>query len=122
MAKLNIVEAINLALNQEMTKDKDVVILGEDVGVDGGVFRVTDGLIKKFPNRVFDTPLAESGIIGASIGMAVYGLKPVAENQFSRIMYPGIEQLISHGSRIKTRSRGKYFCPIVVRTPCGGGI
>ena len=122
MAKLNIVEAINLALNQEMTKDKDVVILGEDVGVDGGVFRVTDGLFKKFPNRVFDTPLAESGIIGAAIGMAVYGLKPVAEVQFSGFMYPGFDQLISHASRIRTRSRGRYSCPIVVRTPCGGGI
>ena len=122
MAKLNIVEAINLALNQEMTKDKDVVILGEDVGVDGGVFRVTDGLFKKFPNRVFDTPLAESGIIGASIGMAVYGLKPVAEVQFSGFMYPGFDQLISHASRIRTRSRGRYSCPIVIRTPCGGGI
>ena len=122
MAKLNIVEAINLALNQEMTKDKDVVILGEDVGVDGGVFRVTDGLFKKFPNRVFDTPLAESGIIGAAIGMAIYGLKPVAEVQFSGFMYPGFDQLISHASRIRTRSRGKYSCPIVIRTPCGGGI
>ena len=122
MAKLNIVEAINLALNQEMTKDKDVVILGEDVGVDGGVFRVTDGLFKKFPNRVFDTPLAESGIIGAAIGMAIYGLKPVAEVQFSGFMYPGFDQLISHASRIRTRSRGRYSCPIVIRTPCGGGI
>lgn len=122
MAKLNIVEALNLALQQEMSKDKDVIILGEDVGVDGGVFRVTDGLIKKFPNRVFDTPLAESGIIGASIGMAVYGLKPVAEVQFSGFMYPGFDQLISHASRIRTRSRGRYSCPIVVRTPCGGGI
>ena len=122
MVKLNIVESINLALNQEMAKDKDVVILGEDVGVDGGVFRVTDGLFKKFPNRVFDTPLAESGIIGAAIGMAVYGLKPVAEVQFSGFMYPGFDQLISHASRIRTRSRGRYSCPIVIRTPCGGGI
>ena len=122
MAKLNIVEAINLALNQEMSKDKDVIILGEDVGVDGGVFRVTDGLFKKFPNRVFDTPLAESGIIGTAIGMAMYGLKPVAEVQFSGFMYPGFDQLISHASRIRTRSRGRYSCPIVVRTPCGGGI
>ena len=122
MVKLNIVESINLALNQEMAKDKDVVILGEDVGVDGGVFRVTEGLFKKFPTRVFDTPLAESGIIGASIGMAVYGLKPVAEVQFSGFMYPGFDQLISHASRIRTRSRGRYSCPIVIRTPCGGGI
>src|SRR3990167_9784709 len=122
MAKLNIVEAINLALNQEMTKDKDVVILGEDVGVDGGVFRVTDGLFKKFPNSVFDTPLAESGIIGAAIGMAVYGLKPVAEVQFSGFMYPGFDQLISHASRIRNRSRGMFSCPMVVRAPYSGGI
>ena len=122
MDKLNIVEALNLALQQEMSKDKDVVVLGEDVGVDGGVFRVTEGLFKKFPTRVFDTPLAESGIIGASIGMAVYGLKPVAEVQFSGFMYPGFDQLISHASRIRTRSRGRYSCPIVIRTPCGGGI
>jgi len=122
MDKLNIVEALNLALQQEMSKDKEVVILGEDVGIDGGVFRVTDGLFKKFPNRVFDTPLAESGIIGASIGMALYGLKPVAEVQFSGFMYPGFDQLISHASRIRTRSRGRYSCPIVVRAPCGGGI
>ena len=122
MAKLNIVEALNLALQQEMSKDKDVVVLGEDVGVDGGVFRVTEGLFKKFPTRVFDTPLAESGIIGAAIGMAIYGLKPVAEVQFSGFMYPGFDQLISHASRIRTRSRGRYSCPIVIRTPCGGGI
>ena len=95
MAKLNIVEALNLALQQEMSKDKDVVVLGEDVGVDGGVFRVTEGLFKKFPTRVFDTPLAESGIIGASIGMAVYGLKPVAEVQFSGFMYYALHQLQS---------------------------
>ena len=121
--KLNMVEAINLALKQEMKKDGNVIVLGEDVGVDGGVFRVTEGLLKLYgEKRVLDTPLAESGIIGTSIGMAAYGLKPVAEVQFSGFMYPGFDQLISHASRIRTRSRGRYSCPIVIRTPCGGGI
>ena len=121
--KLNMVEAINLALKQEMKKDKDVIILGEDVGIDGGVFRVTEGLLKLYgEKRVIDTPLSESGIIGISIGMAVYGLKPVAEVQFSGFMYPGFDQLISHASRIRNRSRGRFSCPMVVRTPYSGGI
>jgi len=121
--KLNMVEAINLALKQEMKKDKDVLVLGEDVGIDGGVFRVTEGLLKLYGDkRVIDTPLSESGIIGTSIGMAVYGLKPVAEVQFSGFMYPGFDQLISHASRIRNRSRGRFSCPLVVRTPYSGGI
>ena len=121
--KLNMVEAINLALKQEMKKDKDVLVLGEDVGIDGGVFRVTEGLLKLYgEERVIDTPLSESGIIGISIGMAVYGLKPVAEVQFSGFMYPGFDQLISHASRIRNRSRGRFSCPMVVRTPYSGGI
>ena len=121
--KLNMVEAINLALKQEMKKDKDVLVLGEDVGIDGGVFRVTEGLLKLYgEKRVIDTPLSESGIIGISIGMAVYGLKPVAEVQFSGFMYPGFDQLISHASRIRNRSRGRFSCPMVVRTPYSGGI
>src|SRR3989338_1400708 len=115
--KINMVEAINLALKQEMKKDKDVLVLGEDVGIDGGVFRVTEGLLKLYgEKRVIDTPLSESGIIGISIGMAVYGLKPVAEVQFSGFMYPGFDQLISHASRIRNRSRGRFSCPMVVRT------
>lgn len=122
MARLNMVQAINLALQQEMEKDKDVVIIGEDVGRDGGVFRVTEGLLEKFPDRIFDTPLAESGIIGTAIGMAVYGLKPVAEIQFMGFIYAGIEQIFSHAARIRSRSRGRYTCPIVVRTPYGLGI
>ncbi len=122
MARLNIVQAINLALQQEMEKDKDVVIIGEDVGRDGGVFRVTEGLLEKFPDRIFDTPLAESGIIGTAIGMAVYGLKPVAEIQFMGFIYAGIEQIFSHAARIRSRSRGRYTCPMVVRTPYGLGI
>lgn len=122
MARINMVQAINLALRQEMEKDKDVVLIGEDVGRDGGVFRISEGLMEKFPDRVFDTPLAESGIIGTAIGMAVYGLKPVAEIQFMGFIYAGIEQLFSHASRIRSRSRGRYTCPLVVRTPYGLGI
>jgi len=123
MANVNMVTAINMALDQEMKKDSSVILLGEDVGVDGGVFRVTDGLIKKYgKDRVIDTPLAESAIIGTSIGMALNGLKPVAEVQFSGFMYPGFDQLISHASRIRTRTRGKHSCQIVVRTPYSGGI
>lgn len=123
MAKLNLVEAINLALHQEMKKDPSVLVLGEDVGVDGGVFRVTDKLINVFgKNRVFDTPLAESGIVGTSIGLALYGFKPVAEIQFSGFIYPGFNQIVSHAARIRNRSRGKFSCPIVIRAPYSGGI
>lgn len=123
MSKLNMVEALNLALHQEMSKDKEVIVLGEDVGVDGGVFRVTEGLYKKFGAlRVIDTPLAESGIVGSAIGMAVMGLKPVAEVQFEGFLYPALDQLISHASRIRNRSRGRFNVPLVVRSPWGGGI
>ena len=122
MARINMVQAINLALRQEMEKDKDVVLLGEDVGKDGGVFRISEGLMEKFPDRIFDTPLAESGIVGTAIGMAVYGLKPVAEIQFMGFIYACIEQLFSHASRIRSRSRSRYTCPLVVRTPYGLGI
>jgi len=117
------VEAINLALKQEMKKDKKVILLGEDVGEDGGVFRVTEGLAKIYGNeRVIDTPLAESGIVGASIGMAVMGLKPIPEIQFEGFLMPALDQLISHASRIRNRTRGKYTVPLVVRCPIGGGI
>ncbi|MEW6110083.1 MAG: alpha-ketoacid dehydrogenase subunit beta [Nitrospirota bacterium] len=123
MPKLNMVQAINLALKEEMTRDDRVVILGEDVGRDGGVFRVTEGLMEQFgPERVMDTPLAESGIIGASVGMAVYGLRPVAEIQFMGFIYPAIDQIFSHASRIRSRTRGRYICPLVIRTPYGAGI
>ncbi|GAB4410084.1 MAG: hypothetical protein OHK0032_05780 [Thermodesulfovibrionales bacterium] len=123
MPKLNMVQAINLALKEEMQRDKDVVILGEDVGRDGGVFRVTEGLLDLFgEERVIDTPLAESGIVGAAIGMAAYGLKPVAEIQFMGFIYPAIDQIFSHASRIRNRTRGRFTCPIVVRTPYGAGI
>lgn len=123
MAKVNIVGAINQALSEEMGRDDSVVLLGEDVGTDGGVFRVTQGLIDKYgPERVMDTPLAELGIVGASVGMAVYGLKPVAEIQFMGFTYEALEQVFSHAARIRSRSRGRYTCPMVVRTPYGIGI
>lgn len=123
MGKLNIVQAINQALQQEMEKDPDVIIMGEDVAKDGGVFRVTQGLLDKFgAERVIDTPLSELGIIGTAVGMAAYGFKPVAEIQFMGFTYAGVEQLFSHASRIRSRSRGRFSCPMVVRTPYGIGI
>ncbi|HBG92191.1 MAG: 2-oxoisovalerate dehydrogenase [Nitrospirae bacterium GWF2_44_13] len=123
MPTLNMVQAINLALKEEMQRDKNVVLLGEDVGKDGGVFRVTEGLLEQFGSeRVMDTPLAESVIAGAAIGMALYGLKPVAEIQFMGFIYPAIDQIFSHASRIRSRSRGRFTCPLVVRAPYGAGI
>ncbi len=123
MAKLNMVQAITLALEQEMKKDKDVVILGEDVGVDEGVFRVTAGLLEKYgEQRVIDTPLAESGIIGTSIGMAIAGMKPVAEMQFSGFSYLIMHQLEGHASRLRPRSLGAWHVPLVIRMPYGGGV
>src|SRR3989344_3911201 len=123
MPQLTIVEAVNAALLQEMERDEKVLVLGEDVGVDGGVFRATQGLFKKFgENRVIDTPLSESGIVGVSIGLAANGFKPVAEIQFSGFMPPAFDQLISHASRLRNRTRGKITCPMVVRMPSFGGI
>ncbi len=122
MAEMNMVEALNLALRQEMSRDKNVVVLGEDVGQDGGVFRVTQNLLKKFPGRVYDTPLAESGIVGTAIGMAAAGLKPVAEIQFEGFMLPAFDQLVNHAARLRNRTRGAYTCPLVVRSPWGGGV
>jgi pyruvate dehydrogenase E1 component beta subunit len=123
MTEINIVDAINLALKQEMKKNKNVVVLGEDVGKEGGVFRVTSGLQKLYgKERVVDTPLSESGIVGTSIGMAVNGLRPVAEMQFSGFVYPAFNQIVSHASRIRNRSRGRFSCPMVVRMPYSGGI
>jgi pyruvate dehydrogenase E1 component beta subunit len=123
MAKLTVVEAINQALKQAMASDDRVLVLGEDVGKNGGVFRATQGLLDLFgENRVVDTPLSESAIIGASIGLAVYGLRPIAELQFEGFAFGAMEQLVAHASRIRNRSRGRYQCPLVVRIPYGGGI
>ncbi len=123
MATLNMVQALNVALREEMERDKDVVVLGEDVGKDGGVFRVTDGLFSRFgPGRVMDTPLGETGIVGAAIGMAAYGLKPVAEIQFLGFIYAAIDQIFSHAARIRARSRGRFAASLVIRTPYGAGV
>jgi pyruvate dehydrogenase E1 component beta subunit len=117
------VEAINLALREEMERDDRIIILGEDVGRDGGVFRVTEGLLEKFgANRVIDTPLAESGIVGTALGMALYGLRPIAEIQFDGFLYPCIDQITNHIGRIRNRSRGRFTSPLVIRVPYGGGI
>lgn len=123
MAQLNMVQALNLALREEMERNPDVVLLGEDVGKDGGVFRVSEGLLERFgAKRVIDTPIAESAIVGTAIGMAVYGLRPVAEIQFMGFIYPAFDQIFSHAARIRSRSRGRYSCPLVIRTPYGAGI
>ena len=119
----NVVQAVTMALRQELKRDKNVIIIGEDIGLNGGVFRATDGLQKEFgAERVIDTPLAELGIIGASIGLAVNGMKPVAEIQFSGFLYGAFDQLLSHAARIRSRSRGRFSCPLVVRAPYGTGI
>ena len=123
MADLTMVEALRLAMRQEMKNDSSVVLLGEDVGVDGGVFRVTDELIDKYgESRVLDTPLAESAIVGTSVGMAMAGLKPVCEMQFSGFSYLAFHQLESHASRLRWRSRGRFTVPMVVRMPYGAGV
>jgi pyruvate dehydrogenase E1 component beta subunit len=123
MAQLTLVEAINLALKHEMERDPSVVVLGQDVGVDGGVFRATLGLAGRFgSDRVVDTPLAEGLIAGMAIGMAAEGLRPVAEIQFSGFAYTTLDQVINHAGRLRHRTRGRLSCPLVLRTPCGAGI
>ena len=123
MTELTMVEAINQALRDEMQADEDVVLLGEDVGVDGGIFRATVDLIEEFgEDRVMDTPLAELGILGFSIGMAIRGLKPVPEMQFSGFSYLGFHQIESHASRMRWRSQGRFTVPMVVRMPYGSGV
>jgi pyruvate dehydrogenase E1 component beta subunit len=120
---LTLVQAIRDGLYGELERDDDVLVMGEDVGENGGVFRATQGLIGEFgPDRVIDTPLAESGIVGTAIGMAAHGLRPVPEMQFSGFMYPAFDQLVSHAARLRTRSRGRFTCPMTVRAPYGGGI
>ena len=122
-AKLTLLEAINLALHRAMYEDLDVVVLGEDVGVNGGVFRATAGLRDTFGfKRVIDTPLAETMIAGLAVGMAAQGLKPVMEIQFMGFFYPALDQLVSHASRLRNRTRGRLSCPMVLRTPMGAGI
>jgi len=123
MADITLIEAVNMALARALQNDKDVVILGEDVGVNGGVFRATDGLQEKFgKDRVFDTVLAETVIAGMSIGMAAQGLKPVFEMQFLGFVYSAVDQMINHASRLRNRTRGRITCPLVLRAPYGGGI
>jgi 2-oxoisovalerate dehydrogenase E1 component beta subunit len=119
----NIIQAVNDALRIEMRRDARVVVLGEDVGKFGGVFRATTGLYDEFgPDRVFDTPLAEAGIIGSAIGMALYGLRPVPEIQFADFIYPAYDQIVNELAKFRYRSGGQYPCPVVIRTPYGGGI
>jgi pyruvate dehydrogenase E1 component beta subunit len=119
----NMVQALNQAMHGEMERDRSVVVLGEDVAVDGGVFRLTEGLLDKFgPERVIDTPLAESTLVGASIGMAVAGLRPIAEIQFMGFIYLALNQIISHAARLRNRSRGRFTVPLVIRTPYGAGV
>ena len=123
MPSINMAKAINLALFEAMDRDPSVVVMGEDVGPDEGVFRITEGLHKKFGDkRVIDTPLAESGIVGSAIGMAIYGLKPVCEIQFSGFDYYAFHQLECHASRFRNRTRGRVNVPLVMRAPYGGGI
>lgn len=120
---LSIIQAINQALMKEMENDDRIVVYGEDVGFEGGVFRATVDLQKTFgKERVFDTPLAESAIVGTAVGMAINGLKPVVEMQFSGFSYPAFNQIISHVARMRNRSRGQYNLPMVIRAPYGGGI
>jgi pyruvate dehydrogenase E1 component beta subunit len=120
---LNMVQALNQAMHQEMEREPSVVVLGEDVAVDGGVFRLTEGLLEKFgPDRVIDTPLAESTLVGASIGMAVSGMRPIAEIQFMGFIYLALNQIISHAARLRNRSRGRFTVPLVIRTPYGAGV
>jgi 2-oxoisovalerate dehydrogenase E1 component beta subunit len=123
MTTMNMIQAINSAMDVAMGADPDVIVMGEDVGYFGGVFRATAGLQKKYgKTRVFDTPINECGIIGVAVGMAAYGLRPVPEIQFADYIYPGLDQLVSEAARLRYRSAGEFTCPITVRSPFGGGI
>jgi pyruvate dehydrogenase E1 component beta subunit len=123
LAKLNMVKALNLALLEEMERDPDVLTIGEDVGVDGGVFRVTEDLHRRFGSRrVIDTPLAEAAIIGCSVGMAIYGLKPICEIQFSGFAFQCFHQIENHAARYRQRTQGRFHCQMVARMPYGGGV
>lgn len=123
MATMNMIQALNSAMDVMLTRDDNVVVFGEDVGYFGGVFRATAGLQKKFgKTRVFDTPIAEGGILGTAIGMGAYGLRPVVEVQFADYIYPAFDQLVSEAARLRHRSAGEFWAPLTVRSPCGGGI
>jgi 2-oxoisovalerate dehydrogenase E1 component beta subunit len=123
MAEVTLVQAVAMALHREMADDERVVVLGEDVGASGGVFRATDGLLERFgAERVMDTPLAETVITGMAVGLATEGMRPVVEIQFAGFMYSAFDQLINHAAKLRNRTRGRVTCPMVLRTPCGGGI
>lgn len=123
MARMNMIQAINSAMDVMLARDPDVVVFGEDVGYFGGVFRCTAGLQKKYgDHRVFDSPIAEGGILATAVGMGVYGLRPVVEIQFADYIYPAFDQLVSEAARLRYRSGGEFYAPITVRSPCGGGI
>jgi len=123
MTEITMVEAVNMALARAMKEDDTVIVLGEDVGIDGGVFRATDGLLKVFGDgRVFDTPLSEGVIAGVSVGLSAQGFRPVAEIQFMGFIFPAMDQILSHGARMRNRTRGRLSCPLVLRAPYGGGI
>ena len=123
MAQMNMIQALNAAMDEMLGRDPAVVLMGEDIGYFGGVFRVTEGLQRKYgAHRVLDTPIAEGGIIAAAIGMSVNGLRPVAEIQFADYIYPGFDQIVSELARLRYRTAGDFFAPVTIRTPCGGGI
>lgn len=123
MAKMNMIQALNSAMDITMSRDPNVMVMGEDVGYFGGVFRCTEGLYEKYgAHRALDTPIAEGGIVGTAIGMGVNGLRPVVEIQFADYIYPGFDQIVSELARLRHRSGGEYFSPLTIRTPCGGGI
>ncbi|MGA2779586.1 MAG: alpha-ketoacid dehydrogenase subunit beta [Steroidobacteraceae bacterium] len=123
MAQMNMVQALNSAMDVMLGRDPAVILMGEDIGYFGGVFRTTDGLQRKYgEHRVLDTPIAEGAIVGAAIGMAVNGLRPVAEIQFADYIYPGFDQIVSELARLRYRTAGEFYAPVTIRTPCGGGI
>ena len=123
MTELSLVQAVNTALKRAMSEDMHVLVLGEDIGIEGGVFRATEGLLQLYGDqRVLDTPLAEASIAGVSIGLAVQGFRPVAEIQFAGFAYACIDQMLNHASRLRARTRGRLTCPMVLRSPAGGGI
>src|SRR5271166_2328303 len=123
MANMNMIQALNSAMDIMLGRDPSVVLMGEDIGYFGGVFRATEGLQRKYgADRVLDTPIAEGGIVAAAIGMGVNGLRPVAEIQFADYIYPGFDQIVSELARLRYRTAGEFFAPVTIRTPCGGGI